>query len=408
MNIQLGTLIHAFADTLDLVGIDDFHHGKRVGFMARECAKQLGFSSERQVWLYRAGLLHDCGVSSTRVHKHLVDELDWKDSHIHCEIGAERLGKFEPLADYSETIRYHHTRWGDLSWKNLAEEVKDFANLIFLADRIDALAALAPGTCRLACSRQVCQKIESLKGSYFKSHFVDAILACAEKEAFWISQENENLRSYLQTYDVDRDDVTLDDRQLKNMARLFADVVDAKSPYTAEHSVGVATLSRYLAQCCQLPEQTLTRIEAAGLMHDLGKLKISDSILESPGPLEGDSLVAMRHHSYMTFIILNRISGLEEITRWASEHHEKLDGSGYPFHKTAADLSVESRIVMIADIFQALAQNRPYRRSLQPEDIVDIIKKQVQQGKLDAEIFRIVEMNKLQCYEAALQRIEEN
>jgi len=404
MKIHFGQFIHAFSDTLDLVGVDDFHHGKRVGFMALECAELLGIDQESQKFFYRAGLLHDCGVSSTRVHKKLVDELDWQDSHLHCQIGAERLSKFSPLAGFSDLVRYHHTPWRELQELDLANETKVAANLIFLADRMDALSEMSSHPNRLACRDGVCGKIAELKGSYFEPGLVDAMLAAAQKEAFWISQEADHLRGYLQLQKAGEDDLLLDDDQLKDMANLFAEVVDAKSPYTAEHSCGVTRLAGYLARRCQLPETTLARIEVAGLVHDLGKLQVPDPILESKEALIGDNLAVMRHHSYVTYMILSRISGLEEITLWASDHHEKLDGSGYPFHKTAAELGVESRVIMIADIFQALAQNRPYRTSLKAEDIVAIIKPQVRQGKLDSDIFRMVELDLNGCYDAAVSQ----
>ena len=92
---------------------------------------------------------------------------------------------------------------------------------------------------------------------------------------------------------------------------------------------------------------------------------------------------------------------MREISRWASDHHEKLDGSGYPFKKSAGEIGIESRIVMLADIFQALAQNRPYRKALIPEEISDIIKIQVNAKKLDSEIFRIIELEFKQCHTAA-------
>ena len=101
-----------FQTSLDLVGIDDFNHGKRVGYMATECARALGVSEDQQKFIYRAGLIHDCGVSSTKVHKKLVDELDWSESNQHCVTGANRLSQFPPLHRYVDIIRHHHRSLG--------------------------------------------------------------------------------------------------------------------------------------------------------------------------------------------------------------------------------------------------------------------------------------------------------
>lgn len=401
MKIDFGHFIHALSDTIDLVGVDEIQHGKRVGFMALECAKIMGADRNTQLRLYRAGLLHDCGVSSTRVHKKLVDELDWTESQQHCKVGAERLQRFAPLAEFAEITLYHHTRWAELKDKPLPDLIKEQANLIFLLDRVDALAGMEGNHNRLAIRDTICRKVNTFRESYFKSELVDILFAASEKEAFWITQQPEHLRSYLQFQLNESADLFLDAEQLTAMARIFAEIVDAKSPYTAEHSFGVAQLAGYLARRSQLPDATITKIKVAGLLHDLGKLQVPDKILESRGSLEGENLSIMRHHSYVTNVILRRITGLEEIGIWAANHHEKLDGSGYPFKRTASELALESRIIMVADIFQALAQNRPYRAPMAINAIVGIIQKQADQGKLDREIVGIIESERDQCHTIA-------
>lgn len=142
----------------------------------------------------------------------------------------------------------------------------------------------------------------------------------------------------------------------------------------------------------------------AALLHDLGKLQVPDAILEHRGYLEGENLAIMRHHSYVTHMILSRITGLEEIALWASNHHEKIDGSGYPFRRKGEELSIESRIIIIADIFQALAQNRPYRAPLPQNTIVELLSKQASEGKLDRDIVAIVESEPERCLEIATQQ----
>lgn len=405
MNIDFGQFIHALSDTVDLVGVDELQHGKRVGFMALECAKLLDSDSFERLKLYRMGLLHDCGVSSTRVHKNLVDALDWTGSQLHCRTGHERLQRFAPLAPFAEAILYHHTRWEDLRQKSLPETIKEQASLIFLLDRVDALACMEGNPNRLAASGNICRKIEHYRGRYFKAELVDIFLAAAEREAFWITQQPEHLPGYLQQQVSDPAELSLDTGQLTDMAEIFAEIVDAKSPYTAEHSFGVARLAGHLAKRCGLSDVTIAKMKVAALLHDLGKLQVPDSILEHRGNLEKDSLALMQHHSYVTYMILSRITGLEEIALWASNHHEKIDGSGYPFKRSGSELSIESRIIMVADIFQALAQDRPYRAPLSADTIVQMLKKQVDQGKLDREVVAIVESEPDRCHAIATATI---
>lgn len=402
MKIDFGQFINALSDTIDLVGIDEIHHGKRVGFMARECARIMGALPAEQIKLYRLGLLHDCGVSSTRVHKKLVDELDWTESQRHCLTGAERVERFAPLAGFAQAIRYHHSRWEELKNTSIDEKLKEEANLIFLLDRVDALVAMSGSHNRLAIRDSVCDKISRYRKSYFKPELVDILFAAAEREAFWITQQPEHLRSYLELKCSDPADLFLDTGQLTDMARLFAEIVDAKSPYTAEHCFGVTKLSGHLARRLGLPDETVTRMEVAGLLHDLGKLQVPDRILESKGHLEGENLAIMRHHSYVTYMILSRIKGLEDISLWAANHHEKLDGSGYPFRRRESELSIESRIIIVADIFQALAQNRPYRKPLAVHVIVDMLRQQVEDGKLDREVVSVIGSEPEVCQSIAM------
>ncbi|BHH81911.1 HD-GYP domain-containing protein [Desulforhopalus sp. 52FAK] len=402
MEIDFGQFINALSDTVDLVGIDELYHSKRVAFMAAECVKTFGGNRSQQLKVFRQGLLHDCGVSSTKVHDLLVNEFEWQDAEMHCLVGANRMRTFAPLEEYAEVIRYHHTRWEDLRHANIDEEVKVNANLIYLLDRVDALSGVACAENRLSCRKEVCEKIVTYRDSHFKPELVDALLSTAEKEAFWITQESSHLTDYLRLNSIKYENILLNNGQLKDMARIFAQVVDAKSPYTAEHSFGVSRLAGFLSQQCQLDEETCTKIEVAGLLHDLGKLQVPDRILDHDGGLDDDSLAVMRHHSYVTYIILSKIGGLEDITVWASDHHEKLDGSGYPFKKVADELPVESRIIMVADIFQALAQDRPYRKSLTAENIVENLESDVEKGKLDKEIVRIVASDPVESYSKAV------
>lgn len=402
MKIDLEQYIYALSDTIDLVGINETQHGKRVAFMATECAKLLGAGKTELTVYYRAGLLHDCGVSSTRVHKKLVNEIDWEGSASHCDIGAERMCQVAPLSCYADIIQYHHTPWEDLKVLKLSEEIKTQANLIYLTDRVDALAAMAETVNRLAARDAICRTISSMKDTHFKEELVDAFLVCAQKEAFWITQEQNHLISYLNEKAVDGDPVYLDSFDMKNMGMLFAHIVDAKSPYTAAHSIGVSQLAGYLAEKSALPDSIVNKIEIAGLLHDLGKLQMPDEVLECNSKLSDHDLSIMRHHSYITYSILHKIKGLEDICEWASNHHEKLDGEGYPFRKGKEELSIESRIIMVADIYQALAQHRPYRKPLSSEMILDYLSNLADDGKIDCDIVQIVMKDPNECHHAAI------
>ena len=401
MKLDLDQLIRALSSAVDLVSVDEKQHGKRVAYMALACAERLGYGREEQIMLFRMGLLHDCGVSSTKVHRQLIDEFDWDGADHHCRVGEERLRRSAPLAPLADAVRYHHTRWPVLRELALPESTKRHANLIYLLDRVDALTTMQHSPSRLMVKDKVCEKIKSFRRSYFLPELVDTFLAASDTDAFWITMEPAFLEDFLHSHPLGSDEIVIDFDSLYNIAAIFAEVVDAKSPYTAEHSHGVASLARFLAEKCGLPRSVCRQIEVAGLLHDLGKLQVPDTILEYRGALSREETAAMHHHSYVTHQILHRVQGLEDIALWAGNHHEKLDGSGYPHRRTAESLTIESRIIMIADIFQALAQKRPYRVSQPPEVIIDILKQGAARRQLDAELVNLVEAELDSCYAIA-------
>ncbi len=227
-------------------------------------------------------------------------------------------------------------------------------------------------------------------------------MEASKSEAFWITMERHHLENYLSKKREDViDEVVLDAENLRAVSQIFAEIVDAKSRYTAEHSYGVANLSKYLAKQSGFNEENCLHVEMAGLLHDLGKLQVPDLILDFDGSLDDESLSTMRHHSYITFQILKQITGFENISCWAADHHEKLDGSGYPFKKKAEELPLESCIIAVADIFQALAQDRPYRKSQPVNAIVKLLEKQANNGLLDKSVVHLVLKEPDHCYSLA-------
>jgi putative nucleotidyltransferase with HDIG domain len=401
MRLDLEQLIFALSDTVDLVGVNDILHSKRVSCMVWKCAEAMGFDKKRQTRLFHLGLLHDCGVSSTKERRHLITELDWIDSNIHCRVGAERVKHFDLLKTLNEPILYHHTRWEELKDLEIPNKTKMDANLIFLLDRVDHLGQVTPGKNWISKKNVIRQKINRFNGTYFHPDLTDGFLRCSDNEAFWFSLEPLMLTDFVEQRKRTEDNIGIPFDQLKNAAELFAQIVDAKSPFTAAHSSGVARVAMHLAELAGLDRDTCLKIEAAGLLHDLGKLQVPDSVLENTGPLGDDELSSMRHHSYLTYHILKQITGFEDIALWAANHHEALDGSGYPFRRKGDELGIESRILAVADIFQALAQDRPYRDAKPLESIVTILEKHAQKGRLDTTLVELVTDNQEHLYQAA-------
>lgn len=402
-NINLHEAIYSLSHALDLVGVTHIHHGKRVAYMAAECGKQMGWSGRRMSDLFEAAILHDCGVSKTSVHSRLA-QFEWEQEQDHCNIGAVLLNSSPVLEHIAPVIRYHHTHWSELKDMDLPAEVKLAANCIYLVDRVDVLSLSfqSDHSNLLLGQEHIRNKIAEKRGDWFCPELVDAFMQISCAEAFWLSLEEEcvlwNLSAWLSDSMVS--EVAFD--ELRSVMRIFSHIVDAKSSFTKSHSDGVARLARYLGEDFKLPEESCEMLELAGLLHDIGKLRQPDELLDKPGRLTKEEFSSIQRHSFDTYNILKNIKGLERVTQWATLHHERVDGSGYPYHLNSEALPLEARILAVADVFQALAQARPYRDALQPDEIIEILNEMVDDGKLDRLVVMHVDHDLQMCWKMAL------
>jgi putative nucleotidyltransferase with HDIG domain len=400
-NVNLREMITAIETAVSLVGITDTNHGKRVGYMACQLGHELGYSQQDLQYLFELGMLHDIGVSSNHTHNSLVANFAWDKAHEHCEVGYHLLEGFAPLSQYALPILYHHTPWSELKKKNIKPRDAMMANLVFLADRIDIYGAGHYGKDILITKKEIIKTISDKAEQYFAPEFVEAFMNVQRSESFWIALEDQHITRYVWDMSKAKNQAIISLEQLKHLSHILAYIVDQKSPFTAQHSTKVAELAKYIATEYGMPKTQCDMIEVAGLLHDLGKLRTPDEILDKPGSLDELERAIMNQHSYETYEILRHITGLEDIAIWASFHHEGLNGRGYPFHPDQSSITIEARIIAIADVFQALAQHRPYREGMPLDKILNILDEMTEQGKLDPAIVSLVHKKQGQCYKVA-------
>lgn len=404
MRINLRQAVCALAEALSLVGIDEHQHGERVACTAVEIARQLGWDERAIGDLFIAGLLHDCGVSSSRVHRALIADMDWEGAILHCVLGEHYLSQFPPTAHLAPMVRHHHTHWEELAGLELDPHTVRAANLLFLADRIDVLRAhqLARGD---KPPHELAAAIIAILRDHSPSHFapelLEAFVQVAKNDAFWYTLAPLELSEYIHTMEREGADELIRFDDIRHLAQIFARIVDAKSDFTFNHSVGVASLARHLAELMAVPSQRIALIEIAALLHDLGKLGVPDEVLEKAGPLTAEEAEVMQRHSYETFRILHHIEGFEEIANWSGNHHETLLGTGYPFHRSDGELSTEARIIAVADIFQALVQDRPYRKGMDARTSFQLLEGMAEEGKIDRELVNLLGNNLDSCWQSA-------
>ncbi len=196
MSVDVGRAALTVTKALDYVGIDDKSHGRRVGLICHRLAHHLGWEKTRRHFILIAVMLHDCGVSSTTVHQKLADEMEWEGAEEHCIRGDQFLQSFPPFSIFATAVKYHHTRWQDLP-ETLDRETREYANLIFFADRLDVAYASFilnhPYHEALLSRKKIISELTPYAGLLFSVEFHQAAERAIQKDSFWLELRDEYL-----------------------------------------------------------------------------------------------------------------------------------------------------------------------------------------------------------------------
>jgi putative nucleotidyltransferase with HDIG domain len=211
-------------------------------------------------------------------------------------------------------------------------------------------------------------------GRWFDPDLVAAAESLAEREELWAGLEASTLLQDVWELEPVELRVALTEERMDGICLAFAEVVDAKSPFTYRHSNGVADAAVAIATTLGLAADEVTLLRRAALLHDIGKLSVPNSILEKPAKLDQDEWSIVKQHPYYSWEILRRIPGFGKLSEVAACHHERLDGRGYFRSYDADRLDLPSRILAVADVYDALAAKRPYRDALPLETVLGIMR----------------------------------
>jgi HD-GYP domain-containing protein (c-di-GMP phosphodiesterase class II) len=390
-HIHLYDIASLISDVLDLINSRLVNHHKLVAHIASVIAEQLGIPVEKQTNLILAALMHDIGAFSLSER---LDALNFEieNPHKHAEIGAGLLLGFEPLADAATLILCHHQHWGNGEGASRdGWMIPTEAHIIHLADRISVLINMNQEI--LGQKNHIRETIRSHSGGMFLPEAVDAFLKVSQKEAFWFSTSPNILRTLLESKARSMPMVSISMEGIIDFARLFCRIIDFRSRFTATHSSGVAACAGALAELAGMSEFECHQMQIAGFFHDLGKLAVPLEILEKKDALEKDEFNIIKKHPFYTFHLLNRISLFSSIRDWAAFHHERLDGNGYPFGFDARRIPIGSRIISVADIFTAVAEDRPFRRAMKMGAAIQILDQMARSGAIDPQIVSILKNN---------------
>ena len=224
----------------------------------------------------------------------------------------------------------------------------------------------------LAAAREM---VQERRGRWFDPQIADALLAIGAGDQLWADLVSDELAGIVLELEPTDRLLVLDEAGIDSICEAFADVIDAKSPFTARHSRGVAAYAGLIGETLGFASEDLRELQRAGLLHDIGKLGVPNTILDKPAKLTDDELARMRLHPAFTETILAGIPAFAGFAAVAAAHHERLDGRGYHRGVPASDLPVSARALAVADVFEALTADRPYRGPMDPEEALAICRR---------------------------------
>lgn len=385
ISVNLGNLLLSLSDAMDLASPDLTQHQQRTAFIVWELGRTGGISTERLERNFMAALLHDIGAFSIE-EKIALLKYEVEDTEEHCIRGEVLFNSLPWLKDSSKIVRFHHREWQDWG-ESIGTPLVFDSQLLFFSDYLER--QIRRDHYILHQNENIIDHLKSLSGSLFHPEIVDLFCEVSNREEFWLDIVSPRLYSLL-LHEGPFRRVEIDLTDILQISELFRNIIDFRSRFTSTHSSGVAASAAMLTRLFGLTETETKLMEVAGNLHDLGKLAIPNSILEKPGKLTKKEMAIMKSHTYYTYSVINTIGGLQQIAEWAAYHHEKLDGSGYPFHCTAAELNTGARIMMVADIFTALAEDRPYRKGMSKQEIIRILKQFSDRDLLDTAVVNLL------------------
>ena len=387
MRIKLYDLMFSLSSAMDLVAPELFNHHQQVAYLSYHLGKEMGLNAEDSLNLLMAGIVHDIGSLSLKERLVMIrDEMEEISSHAFR--GASLLEKYAPFGPLADIIRYHHLAWDfgeGAAYEGNAVPLA--SHILHLADRICVLFSDSKHT--LLQLPQVLARIREGEGSRYLPSGVDAMTKLAVREHIWLELNDRDPLRFLKR-DAGLFSMELNLDQVLQISEIFSHVIDFRSRFTATHSAGVAHTARLLGELSGMSSSECGMLLIAGYLHDLGKITIDNEILEKPGQLDARQYTVIRSHTFYTYRLLSQVHGFETIAEWAAYHHEKLNGTGYPFHLTERALPYGARIMAVADIFTAITEKRPYRDGMARDQAVSALRSMVENGTISREIVELL------------------
>jgi putative nucleotidyltransferase with HDIG domain len=410
--VSLSEVLAAMSRALDLTEGQSVGHTVRTTLIGMRIAEELDLSAFDRVALYGALLLKDSGSSGqSRVaevvdahNQHAIDahgitvfpakamsalksvrkdsiramgsflsRRKTTDSATRLLTRAERGESMALRMGFSTAtagaIRHIDEHWDGTGIPDrlVGHEIPLFSRIILLAQTLDAFYTQRGLLAAMKMARE-------RSGQWFDPKLVGIARSFREDIDWWESLQSPDATAMAIAVEPQQHTRFVDDRGLDDVARAFAEIIDAKSSYTYQHSTNVAKYARATAFELGFEKRDVSVLNRAALLHDVGKLGVSSSILDKAGPMTDEERKEMQRHPLYTWEILQRVGAFAAFARTAALHHEKLDGTGYPWGVKGEELDIPARILCVADMYEALTANRPYRAGLTRDAALKIIR----------------------------------
>lgn len=420
--VRLSELLGALSYALDLTEGQPAGHCIRATYIAQAIGRRIGLP-DLQLWeLYYTVMLKDLGCSSNAARiceLYLSDDIGFKQDFKTLGTSLPKVlgfvvshtGRKSPLGERLKAIlnilknggeivdelietRCHRgaeiaaalrfptavcegIRALDEHWSGEGRPEHRSGAAIPLYARIALLSQVADVFHSAAGSQAALAEVEARAGQWFDPHLAAVFAEVAAEPGFWDILRQADLAARVAGMEPPGSLIQVDEDYLDEIAQAFAQVIDSKSPFTSGHSERVAVYAEMTARQLGHSEADCRWLRRAALLHDIGKLGVSNSILDKNGRLDDDEWVAIRAHARLSEEILSRVPIFSEMAWIGGAHHERLDGRGYPRGLKGDQIDERTRIVSVADVFDALTADRPYRAAMPVEKALSIMRAEI-------------------------------